>query len=296
MNSLITERTILEETSPKILRFAGFILPITVLTFKAVLPPWIFMWVLSAALYIACKWLVFCDAQQENSPLRQKILFLFVYPGMDGWSFFRRQALQAEGRPIGPTLLKIVVGIMLFVGALCVAETHSSVAAWVGMVAIVLFLHFGIFEIAALALQLRGFSAPAMMNRPIATTSLAQFWGRRWNRDFHILTERYVFKQLLQRFGSRSALFAGFLLSGVIHEFVITFPAGGGYGGPTAYFLLQALGMLVERKCRKRGMLRSKFSGWFYTVFFTLGPVGLLFPIEFRERVILPMLKVIGGL
>jgi hypothetical protein len=44
----------------------------------------------------------------------------------------------------------------------------------------------------------------------------------------------------------RAASLAVFLISGLLHELVITLPAGGGYGGLTWYFLIQGLLTQVE--------------------------------------------------
>lgn len=298
MNSLNTEMAVIgEENLPKF-RLAGFILPLAALFFKPVFEPWLFMWILALSVYCACKWLVLFDAQPPRISLRQNLLFCFVYPGMDAWAFLggTSQRLHPAGKQILFSLFKVCLGTALFFCAAKVALTHPSVAAWMGMFGIVLFLHFGAFELAALSLQRSGQFAPLMMNKPLQSTSLSEFWGKRWNRDFHILTERYVFKSTRPRLGGRNALLLGFVLSGFVHELVITFPARGGYGGPLAYFLLQGAGVLAERKLRRRGLLRSKPSGWCYTLLFTLAPIGLLFPIEFRERVILPMLKIAGAL
>jgi hypothetical protein len=42
-------------------------------------------------------------------------------------------------------------------------------------------------------------------------------------------------------------LFLELAFGGIVHDAVISLPAGGGYGGPSVFFILQALGMLAER-------------------------------------------------
>jgi hypothetical protein len=78
---------------------------------------------------------------------------------------------------------------------------------------------------------------------------------------------------------------------------VITIPSSGGYGGPTAYFLLQGLGCCLERSAT--GMrLRRGHPGLarLYTAALALLPLGLLFPAPFLDRVVAPMLQAIHAL
>lgn len=74
------------------------------------------------------------------------------------------------------------------------------------------------------------------MRQPARACSLAEFWGRRWNTAFHELVHRYTFRPLLRKASARPALLLVFLLSGLVYELVISFPARGGYGLPTGYF------------------------------------------------------------
>jgi hypothetical protein len=92
---------------------------------------------------------------------------------------------------------------------------------------------------------------------PPLATGLADFWGRRWNVWVSEWFRQVIFRPLKNR--PVFALFAVFLASGVIHELVINVPlyivTGKKYfGWMTLYFLLQAVGILIEHKTRNRGV------------------------------------------
>ena len=87
-----------------------------------------------------------------------------------------------------------------------------------------------------------------------------------------------------------------FLASGLMHELVISVPAGGGYGLPTGYFVLQGVGLASERSelGRLLGLGRG-WRGWMFTALVTVGPAFWLFPPPFVHNVVLPMLGAIGA-
>ena len=102
---------------------------------------------------------------------------------------------------------------------------------------------------------------PSLMNRPLVSTSLREFWGRRWNTAFRDLTHRFLFRPCASWFGPRWGILAGFLFSGAIHDLVISVPARGGYGGPTAFFAIQGAGD-VDRAQRVRPPDSAWVRGW----------------------------------
>lgn len=95
------------------------------------------------------------------------------------------------------------------------------------------------------------------MNRPLTSTSLSEFWGRRWNSAFRDLTYRFLFRPSASWLGPRWGILVGFLFSGAIHDLVISVPARGGYGGPTVFFAIQGAAMVIERTNAFRFTIRS---------------------------------------
>jgi alginate O-acetyltransferase complex protein AlgI len=88
-----------------------------------------------------------------------------------------------------------------------------------------------------------------------------------------------------------------FVVSGIIHDLVISLPAGGGYGLPTIYFALQGTGVAVERsRLGKRFGLGRGIRGWCFMVVFLTVPVFWLFHPWFVMRVILPFMHAIHAL
>jgi alginate O-acetyltransferase complex protein AlgI len=88
-----------------------------------------------------------------------------------------------------------------------------------------------------------------------------------------------------------------FLASGLIHDLVISLPARGGYGLPTAYFILQGLGVAAERSSMGQRLgLRNGLPAWVFMFVVTAAPAFWLFHPLFVLRVILPFMHAIHAL
>jgi alginate O-acetyltransferase complex protein AlgI len=161
------------------------------------------------------------------------------------------------------------------------------------MTGMILILHFGLFELTSIGWRAFRVDAPPIMNRPLRSTSVSEFWGRRWNAAFNDLALRRVFRPVARRNGLVLGTLVAFAVSGLIHELVISLPAGAGYGLPTGYFLFQGLAVLGERKWNA---LRRGISGWLFTVIVVAGPAYWLFHPPFVRHVILPFMRAIGAL
>jgi alginate O-acetyltransferase complex protein AlgI len=164
------------------------------------------------------------------------------------------------------------------------------------MFGIILFLHFGLFELIALAWQKAGVNAKPVMRRPIIASSLAEFWSTRWNTAFNALVHNLALRPLARKFGVTGATLGVFLISGLVHDLVISLPARAGFGLPTAYFLFQGFAVLAERTASGRRIgLGKGFRGWLFTAICAGGPAFWLFHPPFVTNVILPMLRAIGA-
>ena len=131
------------------------------------------------------------------------------------------------------------------------------------MLGLILLLHFGTFQIVAsrCGRALASKQSPSCL-APLRSTSLGEFWGKRWNLGFRQLAHELIFRPLHRKLGADAAGFLVFVVSGLIHDLVISLPARGGYGLPTIYFLLQGAGMTMERSQVRQAARTWAGSAW----------------------------------
>jgi alginate O-acetyltransferase complex protein AlgI len=190
---------------------------------------------------------------------------------------------------------KMLFGVALVGVVPLLRETHPLLAGWVGMWGIVFVLHFGVMHVLSVLWRAAGVDAQPIMNAPILAANLSEFWGQRWNLAFRQLAHAYVFRPGHARWGVGWATLVVFAISGLVHDLVITVPARGGYGLPTIYFLIQGVMLLVERSgWGKRCGLRRGMTGRLFAMAVVIGPLPLLYPPAFVERVILPTIAALG--
>jgi hypothetical protein len=258
------------------------------------IPPWLVMWALAGAIFLACK--VLALAREPSGGRWKRSAFLLAWPGMDAQAFVRGTAAAPSVKEWLAALGKTMLGTVLYFG---VARqfSHPLAMGWIAMIGIIFMLHFGGFHLLSCFWRAAGVKAEPIMQNPAAATSLGEFWGRRWNLAFNELAERYVFRPSVRRLGVGGATLAAFVASGLIHEFVISLPAMGGWGWPTAYFGAQGLGAIVERsRAGRRLGLRRGWHGWLFTMLITAGPAFFLFHPPFIEHIVIPMMKDTGAL
>lgn len=265
------------------------------------MPPWAFMWSLAIAIYASLKWASWWRSPiREQAAIGRSIGYVIAWPGMDAESFLdtNRQvetpALQEWVWAVCKTALG---GVLLWMVARQVPLDWPLLQAWVGLIGMVLLAHFGSFHVISLVWRRMGVDAQPIMAAPLTSTSLSEFWGRRWNLGFRQLGHELIFQPLHRRMGAGGAGFLVFVASGLIHDFVISLPAGGGYGLPTGYFLLQGAGVALERSgWGRRAGLRGGMRGWCFMALFTATPAFWLFHPPFLRNVVLPFMHVVRAL
>ncbi len=270
------------------------------ISLRPILPAWGFMWALAAGIFFGLKWLSWWRARGEVAQAAWRSwAYLFAWPGMDAAAFLgdARPALPSAMRWLWAAAKTLAGILLLFFSARAVPERFPLLRGWVGLLGLILVLHFGTFELIALGWQALGVNAEPIMQEPIFSRSLSEFWGKRWNLGFRQLSYDFVFQPLHRTLGVAGATMLVFLFSGLIHESVISFPASGGYGLPTGYFLLQGAGVILERSSAGKALgLRGGFSGWAFMAVMTAGPAFWLFHPPFVMRVVLPFMRAIGAL
>jgi predicted DCC family thiol-disulfide oxidoreductase YuxK len=265
------------------------------------LPGWVFMWALAWAIFFGCKWLMWQRATRGMNVNRWRGAgYMVGWVGMEPKPFLQDKPMST--RPTAKdwllAVVKTALGIALVGLAIrLVPEVNALAAGWVGMLGIILSLHFGMFDLLARAWQRAGVAVEPLMRAPLLATSLGDFWGRRWNTGFHTLAQQWVFRPLARRYGMAWATMGAFFVSGLIHDAVISLSARGGYGLPTAYFVLQGAGVLCERSAAGRALGvgrggRGRVFAWVVAG----GPAFWLFHPIFVRQIILPMLQAIGAI
>jgi len=265
------------------------------------MPSWLFMWTLSFSVFAGLKWMTWWSAGTVvHHSFGRDVAYLLAWPGMDAATFLNpnhRAARPAFWEWLWAVAKTAMGVVLLWVFARRTPESQDLVRGWVGLFGLILLLHFGSFHLIALFWQAVGIAAEPIMSKPILSKSLSEFWGKRWNLGFRQLAHDFIFRPLHRRIGVAAAGMLVFVASGLIHDLVISLPARGGYGMPTAYFILQGLGVVLERSRwgRKFG-LQTGLTAWIFLLIVAAAPAFWLFHPLFVRRVILPFMQAIHAL
>ena len=240
-------------------------------------PRWGYMWLLAGALVAGMKWAT-VHAYGAVHPS-----YMWLWPGMDAGRFHEAPERTPAAREGLAACTRVLAGALL-VWAVAPRLQGGLATAWAGLIGLGLVVHFGLLHLLSVVLRLQGFDAQPLFDRPTASRSVGEFWGRRWNRAFADVAGRWIYRPLAPLVGPRRAVLAVFLTSGVVHDMLLSVPAGGGYGLCTLYFALQAAGMLLLRGRRR----------WVAVLVVVL-PLPLLFHPVFMRAVLLPFLAALGA-
>jgi alginate O-acetyltransferase complex protein AlgI len=267
------------------------------------MPTYFWTWTLTALIFLSLKLVVLWRAGGESLrrlPASYLLGFLFFWPGMRLRPFLidadRIQRRCQPGKLVTNGLLNMAAGLALIVAAVQfkLLLRYELLTMAVGLTGIALVVLFGLFDLMTAFWQCRGVPVEKQWRLPIASRTVAEYWSHRWNRAFHDFAREQLFRPLDARFGSTIALVLCFLFSGVLHDLAISLPARGGYGLPTLYFLLQAVGIWIERRFLIRAVWTAAWIKRLWTAAVVLGPLGLLLHQPFLNHVVLPQLAAWG--
>ena len=157
------------------------VLPLTAVACRNLVPAWVFMWILSFAIYLSVKWLTWWRARSRIAhPAWRSAAYLLAWPGMDAEGFL--DASQHVPPPAPTTwfwaTFETILGvILLWVVARSIPQGEPLLRGWVAMLGLILFLHFGTFQIVSRLWQSLGVKAEPIMSAPLRSASLGEFWG-----------------------------------------------------------------------------------------------------------------------
>jgi alginate O-acetyltransferase complex protein AlgI len=116
----------------------------------------------------------------------RSVAYLLAWPGMDADAFLNPSQIvpaPALSKWLWAFLETILGILLLWAVARSVPKHDPLIQGWIGMVGLILTLHFGLFQILALFWQRLGVAAEPIMKARLRATSLGEFWGKRWNWD-----------------------------------------------------------------------------------------------------------------
>ncbi|BCM90862.1 hypothetical protein IAD21_02724 [Abditibacteriota bacterium] len=225
-------------------------------------------------------------------------LYFFVWPGANMAPFKTRATPsedEAERRPLaralfgGATCAVLGVASLLALGWFA-GSLSAQFLGWATIFALLLTVHFGVGEMLPWAVQQLGFRVGALFRAPLASESLPDFWSRRWNLAFVEMNSLLFLRPLRKRFGATGAIFGTFVLSGLFHEIALSYPGGGGWGGPMLYFLLH--GALCVFVAPRLAGIANRVLAWVAILL----PLPLLFHNPVREVLVVPLDFWLSGL
>jgi hypothetical protein len=258
------------------------------------LEPWLYMWLLAFEMYCFFKWITLIYHPGVSSGLGYPTLYLVGWVGMDPTPFKYRNQEHVSGNLnlLFGGLANCAIGLLFFLSAEQLPSSLWLLQGWLICIGIIMILHFGSFRILAWFWRRCGFDVEPIMKFPMSAKTVSEFWGGRWNLAFNQLVYPFVFKPLSKRLGPVYGVLITFLISGLIHEIVISLPSRGGWGFPTLYFVLQGFTMLFEKSRVFKGMrpIPRRILSWLVIV----TPAFFLFHPPFMKSVIIPFARSIG--
>lgn len=189
---------------------------------------------------------------------------------------------------------RIAIGYALLYLSFVIDQSHWTSRYYIPqaflIVGVSLILHFGILNLSTALWRSLGVDVSELFRAPYRSTSLKEFWGKRWNLAFSEMTALIAYRPLREKVGIEAAVVLSFLLSGLLHEIAISFPVNSGYGLPMSYFVIHAIAMQMESKSTFiQQMVKHRFWSHVWVMGLLIVPMPLLFHEAFMSHVLVPL-------
>lgn len=216
--------------------------------------PWFGAWPITrAALALAgiagCGRVI--DLARKRRPLTPMRRIWHVLSPIDSWQ--ARSATPAFDTRAAGRLLRwggvAAVGLALVLRAPHDAEPwHYWAQRWVGGLLLIYGLADVMHASLAVVYRLGGRAIPLQHRTPLASASIQEFWGARWNLTVSGWLDRNIFRQLARGGHAGWAIAFSFIVSAAIHAYFTLAAIGLRMAlWMGVYFLLQGLFVLIER-------------------------------------------------
>lgn len=226
--------------------------------------------------------------ERKNLPLTY-----FLWIGMNPHEFMAPAPDKKEQRAeFIRSCAEIIVGFGLVATAQIMRhEWPAFIIGWMKLCGLSCLIYFGIFRMLTFVWQKNGRGVQALMREPLSAVNLPEFWGKRWNRAFPFVMHLYIHDPVKKYFSGTAALFAVFLVSGILHEAIVSVPVGRGYGLPILYFMIQFAGFqLMNSEWGKKKNLQTGLLARTFTLLWVSIPLPLLFHHAFIVDVMAPIM------
>jgi hypothetical protein len=154
--------------------------------------------------------------------------------------------------------------------------TAHAAARWLGGVVLVYGLASGVAEWLRSIYLLIGVAVPPIHRSPLASRSLREFWGDRWNRVVGRWLREAIFLPLARRRRTAEGSTLAFVASALLHGYATTAAIGPAKAVPMiAFFLLHGVLVLIERALRVERWPDAWARLWFFAAMLLTLPLFL---------------------
>lgn len=176
------------------------------------------------------------------------LVYLLAWPGISVAGFTERRDVDPKtGSRFLESWLSFIGGLAILVSVSLIGRGESTPLNYVALFSILLIIHLGLVEVMADGLRLLGYSPRSLFDRPFLADSLRDFWSLRWNRAFVDMNKIFIMTPLRGQLPVGLLTFSIFAVSGVLHELGISYADGVSWGFPLIYFVVQGIGMELEK-------------------------------------------------